>query len=155
MVKTHNRIIAGVLSVLFTGQIALFGDGTSKGILHPDTIAYAAESIKEKKTEKKLAEEFEQAVSELGQVDYFGDTDSGNGSMSLRRARARSAESNPMGDVSSSLTVSGIVSLGEVSEVTRYDDPTIYIRIYTGDALSRRRGVAALGKAINSIWKKN
>jgi len=133
MLKTHNRIIAGVLSVLFTGQIALFGDGTSKGILHPDTIAYAAESIKEKKTEKELADEFEQAVSELGQVDYFGDTDVVTGSRLLKSARGRSANSDPMDDVSSSLTVSGIVSLGEVSEVTRYDDPPIYIRIYTGD----------------------
>ena len=50
-------------------------------ILHPDTIAYAAESIKEKKTEKELAKKFEQAVSELGQVDYFDETDSGSGSM--------------------------------------------------------------------------
>ena len=110
MVKTHNRIIAGVLSVLFTGQIALFGDGTSKGILHPDTIAYAAESIKEKKTEKELADEFEKAVSELGQVDYFGDTDVVTGSRLLKSARGRSANSDPMDDVSSSLTVSGIVS---------------------------------------------
>ncbi len=133
MVKTHNRIIAGVLSVLFTGQIALFGDGTSKGILHPDTIAYAAKSIKEKKTEKELAEEFEQAVSELGQVDYFGDTDVVTGSRLLKSARARSANSDPMDDVSSSLTVSGKVSLGEVSGVTRSDDPPIYVRIYTGD----------------------
>ena len=45
MVKTHNRIIACVLSVLFTGQIALFGDGTSKGIIHPDTIAAFNETV--------------------------------------------------------------------------------------------------------------
>ena len=28
MVKTHNRIIAGVMSTLIVGQVALFGDGT-------------------------------------------------------------------------------------------------------------------------------
>ena len=55
MVKTHNRIIAGALSTLLIGQVALFGDGTGKGLLHPDTIAYAADSIKAKKTEKELA----------------------------------------------------------------------------------------------------
>lgn len=32
MVKTHNRIIAGVLSTLMVGQVAFFGDGTTKGI---------------------------------------------------------------------------------------------------------------------------
>lgn len=46
MVKTHNRIIAGALSIIMIGQIASFGDGTTKGILHPDTIAYAAEEAK-------------------------------------------------------------------------------------------------------------
>lgn len=133
MVKTHNRIIAGVLSALFTGQIAMFSDGTAKGILHPDTIAYAAESIKEKKTEKELAEEFDQAVSELGQVDYFDESDSSKSSNSLKRSRAKAAESDPMDDVSSSLTVSGKVTLGEVSGHTRTDNPPIYVRIYTGD----------------------
>lgn len=133
MNKKINRIIAGTLSMMLVGQVMMFGDGTANGILHPDTIAYAAESIKEKKTEKELAKKFEQAVSELGQVDYFDETDSGSGSMSLKRARAGSAESDPMDDVSSSLTVSGKVSLGEVSGVTRADDPPIYVRIYTGD----------------------
>lgn len=133
MSKKINRIIAGTLSIMLVGQVMMFGDGTANGILHPDTIAYAAESIKEKKTEKELAKEFEQAVSELGQVDYFDEMDSGSSSMSLRRARAGFAESDPMDDVSNSLTVSGRVSLGEVSGVTRADDPPIYVRIYTGD----------------------
>ena len=133
MSKKINRIIAGTLSMMLVGQVMMFGDGTAEGILHPDTIAYAAEIIKEKKTEKELAKEFEQAVSELGQVDYFDEMDSGSGSMSLRRARAESAESDPMDDVSSSLTVSGKVSLGEVSGIIRADDPPIYVRIYTGD----------------------
>lgn len=137
MVKTHNRIIAGALSTLLIGQVALFGDGTGKGLLHPDTIVYAEDSIKAKKTEKELADEFEQVVSELGQVDYFDVSDSKTGSKSLKKAKSRSAESDsasdPTEDISDSLTVSGIVSLGEVSGATRSDDPPIYIRIYTGD----------------------
>ena len=79
MVKTHNRIIAGMLSALLIGQITMFGDGTANGFLHPDTIAHAAEIIRARKTEKELADEFEQTVNELGQVEYFDVTDSGNG----------------------------------------------------------------------------
>lgn len=105
MIKTHNRIIAGTLSVLIVGQAALFGDGTAQGILHPDTIAYAVESIKEMKTEKELAEEFEKVVAELGQVDYFDVTDSSNGSKLLKFSKSKTADNNPMDDISSSLTV--------------------------------------------------
>ncbi len=133
MIKTHNRIIAGTLSVLIVGQAALFGDGTAQGILHPDTIAYAVESIKEMKTEKELAEEFEKVVAELGQVDYFDVTDSSNGSKLLKFSKSKTADNNPMDDISSSLTVSGKVSLGEVSGFAREDNPPIYVRIYTGD----------------------
>lgn len=133
MVKTHNRIIAGMLSALLIGQITMFGDGTANGFLHPDTIAHAAEIIRERKTEKELADEFEQTVNELGQVEYFDVTDSGNGSISLKKTRAGTTEINPMDDISGSLTVSGKVSLGEVSGFTRSDNPPVFIRIYTGD----------------------
>lgn len=133
MLKKHNRIIAGALSVVLVGQALLFGDGTAKGILHPETIAYAVDAVKEMKNKKELVEEFEQTVSDLGQVDYFDVTDSSNGFESLKRVQARTAETDPMDDISESLTVSGKVALGEVSDSTRADDPPIFIRIYNGN----------------------
>ena len=45
MTKKLTRTIAGVMSLMFVGQIMVFGDGASQGILHADTIASAAEAI--------------------------------------------------------------------------------------------------------------
>lgn len=45
MNKKLTRTIAGVMSLMFVGQIMVFGDGASQGILHADTIASAAEAI--------------------------------------------------------------------------------------------------------------
>lgn len=96
MVKTHNRIIAGVLSTLMVGQVTFFGDGTTKGILHPDTIAYAAEEIKTRANERELAEEFERAIQGIGEVDYF-DSSSSSTTNSTRRTRSLSSTS-PLSD---------------------------------------------------------
>ena len=41
MTKKLTRTIAGVMSLMFVGQIMVFGDGASQGILHADTIASA------------------------------------------------------------------------------------------------------------------
>jgi len=45
MAKKLTRTLAGVMSLMFVGQIMVFGDGASQGILHADTIASAAEAI--------------------------------------------------------------------------------------------------------------
>ena len=133
VIKIHNRIIAGTLAVLLVGQYAIFGDGMGKGIFHPDNIAYATETVKEKKNQKELAKEFEDAISELGKVDYFDVSDSDNRKVYSKKARANSAEEDPSQDISHSLTVSGKVALGEVSGNTRADNPPIYIRIFSKD----------------------
>lgn len=127
MVKTHNRIIAGVLSTLMVGQVAFFGDGTTKGILHPDTIAYAAEEIKTRANERELAEEFERAIQGIGEVDYF-DSSSSSTTNSTRRTRSlastsplRTTSSSPLDSfptVAHNLTVSGIVSSLEGCDVS-------------------------------------
>lgn len=127
MVKTHNRIIAGVLSTLMVGQVTFFGDGTTKGILHPDTIAYAAEEIKTRANERELAEEFERAIQGIGEVDYF-DSSSSSTTNSTRRTRSlsstsplRTTSSSPLESfptVAHNLTVSGIVSSLEGCDVS-------------------------------------
>ena len=71
MTKKLTRTLAGVMSLMFVGQIMVFGDGASQGILHADTIASAAEAIEGMKNADQLAEEFEEATKGLGEVDYF------------------------------------------------------------------------------------
>lgn len=133
MSKKINRIIAGTLSMMLVGQVMMFGDGTAEGILHPDMLAYAAEVIKEKKNAKELAEEFENTVAELGKVDYFETSDSNNDTKGMKKTQLRSAETDPVDDISDSLIVSGNIVLGEVPGVSREDNPPIFIRIYNGN----------------------
>lgn len=127
MVKIHNRIIAAALSATFIGQVLLFGDGTAKGILHPDTIAYAAEAAEKRANEKELAEEFERAIQGIGEIDYF-ESPANPSTNSLRRTRSLSSTSS-LGTTSSSpldsfpsvahnLTVSGVVSSLEGCDVS-------------------------------------
>ena len=71
MNKKLTRTIAGVMSLMFVGQIMVFGDGASQGILHADTIASAAEAIEGAKNKDQLAKDFEEATKGLGEVDYF------------------------------------------------------------------------------------
>lgn len=53
MSKKINRIIAGTLSMMLVGQVMMFGDGAANGILHPDTIAYAAEIYQREENRKR------------------------------------------------------------------------------------------------------
>ena len=71
MNKKLTRTIAGVMSLMFVGQIMVFGDGASQGILHADTIASAAEAIEGMKNADQLAKEFEEATEGLGKVQFF------------------------------------------------------------------------------------
>ena len=45
MKKKLTRTLAGAMSLMFMGQIMIFGDGSAQGLLHADTIASAAEAI--------------------------------------------------------------------------------------------------------------
>ena len=127
MTGTHNRIIAATLSATFIGQVLLFGDGTAKGILHPDTIAYAAEAAEKRANEKELAEEFERAIQGIGEVDYFeGSANSSTSSSKRTRslsstAPLRTTSSSPLDSfpsVAQNLTVSGVVSSLEDCDVS-------------------------------------
>ena len=64
MAKKLTRTLAGVMSLMFVGQIMVFGDGAVlKVILHADTIASAAEAIEGmQRMLISLAEEFEEAT---------------------------------------------------------------------------------------------
>ncbi len=45
MKKIFQRALSGVLSVLFVGQVLIYGDGSSQGIAHAETIADIKESL--------------------------------------------------------------------------------------------------------------
>ena len=45
MNKKLTRTLAGVMFLIFMGQIMVFGDGSTQCLLHTDTIASAAEAI--------------------------------------------------------------------------------------------------------------
>ena len=47
MNKKLTRILSGTLSLVFVGQVMIYGDGAAQGVLHADTIASAAEAIEE------------------------------------------------------------------------------------------------------------
>ena len=86
---------------MFVGQALIFGDGSSYGILHAETIASAVEANENDRNEKELAKKFDEAVKDLGKVEYFNTSEYG---MSAFRAKRNDAPS-----FASELTVSGIV----------------------------------------------
>ena len=55
MNKKLTRTLAGVMSLMFMGQIMIFGDGSAQGLLHADTIASAAEAIEGAKNKDQLS----------------------------------------------------------------------------------------------------
>ena len=61
MNKKLTRTLAGAMSLMFMGQVMIFGDGSAQGLLHADTIASAAEVIEGAKNKDQLAKEFEEA----------------------------------------------------------------------------------------------
>lgn len=71
MNKKLTRTLAGVMSLMFMGQVMVFGDGSAQGLLHADTIASAAEAIEGAKNKDQLAKEFEEATKDLGKVDFL------------------------------------------------------------------------------------
>lgn len=54
MNKKLTRILSGTLSLVFVGQVMIYGDGAAQGVLHADTIASAAEAIEEAKMQTSL-----------------------------------------------------------------------------------------------------
>ncbi|MCM1529708.1 MAG: hypothetical protein NC093_06910 [Alistipes sp.] len=73
MNKKFRRIVSGVLSVMFVGQVLIYGDGSSQGIAHAETIEAIKESLQLSENADDLQQEYENAIDGLGEVDYFND----------------------------------------------------------------------------------
>lgn len=122
MNKKLSRIIAGTLSMMFVGQVMIYGDGNSQGIAHAETISDIKESLQLSKNADELQKEFENAVDGLGEIDYFASPESGIMMMN-KVAESRAAKA-------SGLTISGKAEKG--GQKTANDTP-IFVRIFNGD----------------------
>ena len=148
MNKKLTRTLAGVMSLMFMGQVMIFGDGSAQGLLHADTIASAAEAIEGAKNKDQLAKEFEEATKDLGKVDFFDvadekengtvvnedtakndiavQSDEAGAAVQDRSAAVMAASEGdaPAGE----LTVTGIVKQGVINGIQ--DKTPIYVRIF-------------------------
>ena len=70
MKKKLTRILSGTLAAIMVGQVLIFGDG-SQGTAFASAIEEIKDSIQLSKNADELANEFEDAVEGLGEVDYF------------------------------------------------------------------------------------
>lgn len=153
MNKKIKQTLAGALSLMFVGQVMIYGDGVSQGILHADTIASAAEAIEGRKNADQLAKEFEEATKGLGEVDYFELPEAVEQNITTYSSRTKSqsaSESDFTWDFTaksyiqhfkeltgvqepSALTVTGKVQKGTVDGYDVSDNTPIYVRIFNGD----------------------
>ena len=148
MNKKLTRTLAGAMSLMFMGQVMIFGDGSAQGLLHADTIASAAEVIEGAKNKDQLAKEFEEATKDLGKVDFFDvadekengtvvnedtakndiavQSDEAGAAVQDRSAAVMAASEGdaPVGE----LTVTGIVKQGVINGIQ--DKTPIYVRIF-------------------------
>ncbi|MFR8602683.1 MAG: RHS repeat-associated core domain-containing protein [Ruminococcus sp.] len=146
MNKKLTRTLAGVMSLMFMGQVMIFGDGSAQGLLHADTIASAAEAIEGAKNKDQLAKEFEEATKDLGKVDYFDVAEDKNETanneeiaeddISVQSESDEAVQDHTAAITTASdgdapageLTVTGIVKQGVINGI---DDKTpIYVRIF-------------------------
>ena len=146
MNKKLTRTLAVVMSLMFMGQIMIFGDGSAQGLLHADTIASAAEAIEGAKNKDQLAKEFEEATKDLGKVDYFDVAEDKNETanneeiaeddISVQSESDEAVQDHTAviatasdGDApAGELTVTGIVKQGDVNGIK--DKTPIYVRIF-------------------------
>ena len=146
MNKKLTRTLAGAMSLMFMGQIMIFGDGSAQGLLHADTIASAAEAIEGAKNKDQLAKEFEEATKDLGKVDYFDVAEDKNETanneeiaeddISVQSESDEAVQDHTAviatasdGDApAGELTVTGIVKQGVVNGIK--DKTPIYVRIF-------------------------
>ena len=71
MKKLISKLLSGTLALMFVGQIMIYGDGSSQGIVHAETINQIKKDIQLSKNADELAQEFDTAIEGLGEVDYF------------------------------------------------------------------------------------
>ena len=146
MNKKLTRTLAGAMSLMFMGQVMIFGDGSAQGLLHADTIASAAEAIEGAKNKDQLAKKFEEATKDLGKVDYFDVTEDKNETanneeiaeddISVQSESDEAVQDHTAviatasdGDApAGELTVTGIVKQGVVNGIK--DKTPIYVRIF-------------------------
>ena len=146
MNKKLTRTLAGVMSLMFMGQVMIFGDGSAQGLLHADTIASAAEAIEGAKNKDQLAKEFEEATKDLGKVDYFDVAEDKNETanneeiaeddISVQSESDEAVQDHTAAITTASdgdapageLTVTGIVKQGDVNGIK--DKTPIYVRIF-------------------------
>ena len=146
MNKKLTRTLAGVMSLMFMGQVMIFGDGSAQGLLHADTIASAAEAIEGAKNKDQLAKEFEEATKDLGKVDFFDVTEdkketANNEEIAEDDISVQSESDEAVQDHTAviatasdgdapagELTVTGIVKQGDVNGIK--DKTPIYVRIF-------------------------
>lgn len=125
MNKRIRKLLSGVLAVMFVGQVMIYGDGSSQGIAHAETIAGIKESLQLSENADELAQDFESAVDGLGEVDYFGSPEA--------VIAAYSAELSDEVSFATGLTITGKVQKGVVSGHAASDDTHIFVRIFNGD----------------------
>ncbi len=112
MKKIFQRALSGVLSVLFVGQVLIYGDGSSQGIAHAETIADIKESLELSGNADELKQEYENASDGLGEVEYFNTSDG----ISLYSANT----GEPSVAESCGLSISGYVGqYGTCSDLTK------------------------------------
>ena len=152
MNKKLTRTLAGVMSLMFMGQVMIFGDGSAQGLLHADTIASAAEAIEGAKNKDQLAKEFEEATKDLGKVDYFDVPEAVNQNVMAYNSTEVQTEAASdftwdgtaksyiqyLKELSGSqdaatLTVTGKVQKGTVDGYATSDNTPIYVRIFNGN----------------------
>ena len=146
MNKKLTRTLAGVMSLMFMGQVMIFGDGSAQGLLHADTIASAAEAIEGAKNKDQLAKEFKEATKDLGKVDFFDVAEDKNETsnneeiaeddISVQSESDKAVQDHTAAIATASdgdapageLTVTGIIKQGVINGI---DDKTpIYVRIF-------------------------
>ena len=152
MNKKLTRTLAGVMSLMFMGQVMIFGDGSAQGLLHADTIASAAEAIEGAKNKDQLAKEFEEATKDLGKVDFFDVPEAVNQNVMAYNSTEVQTEAASdftwdgtaksyiqyLKELSGSqdaatLTVTGKVQKGTVDGYATSDNTPIYVRIFNGN----------------------
>ena len=97
---------------MFVGQVLIYGDGSSQGIAHAETIADIKESLELSGNADELKQEYENASDGLGEVEYFNTSDG----ISLYSANT----GEPSVAESCGLSISGYVGqYGTCSDLTK------------------------------------
>ena len=104
MNKKLSRIVAGALSVMFVGQVMIYGDGSSRWYRSCGNNCRDKGILAASENADELAQVYENAVEGLGEVEYFGSPEAG--------ITAYSAELSDEVSFATGLTITGKVQKG-------------------------------------------